>query len=114
MQGFERNPEDRVHIQASACCKHYAANSMESSNVAGVHYDRTHFSANVTEQDLKDSYLLPFQVCVEKGNVSGLMCSHNAINGVPSCASKYLALARDSWGPDLGCERRGVSRMSAY
>ena len=80
---------------------------MESSDVAGVHYDRWHFSANVTEQDLKDSYLLPFQACVEKGNVSGLMCSHNAINGVPSCASKYLALARDSWGFELGCLATG-------
>jgi xylan 1,4-beta-xylosidase len=67
-----------VSVQASACCKHYVANSMDSSTVAGEHHERYEFNANVTDQDLVDSYLLPFQACVEKGHVSGLMCSYNA------------------------------------
>eukprot|EP00966_Prymnesium_polylepis_P165406 3824119-Prymnesium_polylepis.1 len=37
VQGFEHSPDDPSHIQASACCKHYVANSMESSTVAGEH-----------------------------------------------------------------------------
>jgi len=99
VQGFERNPADKDHIQASACCKHYAANSMDSSTVAGTHWDRNHFDANVSQQDLLDSYLPPFQACVEKGKVTGLMCSYNAINGVPSCANTWLlqTMARDAW-----------------
>jgi len=100
VKGFEQNPVDPGHLQASACCKHYAANSMDGSTVAGVHWDRNHFDANITMQDLVDSYLLPFQACVEKGEVSGLMCSYNAINGVPSCANDWLldTVARKSWG----------------
>ena len=34
--GFEHSPDDAAHLQASACCKHYAANSMEHSTEAGV------------------------------------------------------------------------------
>jgi beta-D-xylosidase 4 len=31
VNGFEDAPEDPFHIQASACCKHYVANSMEAT-----------------------------------------------------------------------------------
>jgi xylan 1,4-beta-xylosidase len=75
--GFERSELDGgATLQASACCKHYVANSMESSTDGdGVHHDRNHFDAAVTQQDLLDSYMPAFQACVEKGRVSGLMCS---------------------------------------
>eukprot|EP00438_Fugacium_kawagutii_P019650 Skav232823 [mRNA] locus=scaffold614:684140:687934:- [translate_table: standard] len=53
-------------------------------------------------EDLVDSYMRPFQACVEKGRVSSLMCSYNAVNGVPSCANDWLlqTIARDNWGFD--------------
>ena len=57
---------------------------MEHATEGGQTHTRHDFSANITQQDLVDSYLLPFQACVEKGEVSGLMCSYNSINGVPS------------------------------
>lgn len=38
-------------------------------------WTRHDFNANVTMQDLVDSYMPAFQSCVEKGRVSGLMCS---------------------------------------
>lgn len=102
VKGMEQSPEDPRHIQASACCKHYVANSMDGSNEDGVHHDRNHFDATVTMQDLVDSYMAPFQVCVERGRVSGLMCSYNAVNGVPSCANDWLLteVARNQWGFD--------------
>merc|ERR1719473_1597346 len=102
VKGFEQAPEDAGHIQASACCKHYAANSMEHATEGGQTHTRHDFSANITQQDLVDSYLLPFQSCVEKGKVSGLMCSYNSINGVPSCANPWLLdqVARKDWGFD--------------
>jgi len=102
VQGFERNPDDTTHIMASACCKHYAANSMEHTTEGLETHTRHNFDANITSQDLVDSYLAPFQACVEKGKVSGLMCSYNSINGVPSCANSWLLqeVARDSWGFD--------------
>ena len=39
---------------------------------------------------------------LQKGRVSGLMCSYNAVNGVPSCANDWLLneVAREEWGFD--------------
>ena len=65
-------------------------------------WSRHDFDANVTMQDLVDSYMPAFQSCVQKGRVSGLMCSYNAVNGVHSCANKWLlqTVAREAWGFD--------------
>ena len=71
VSGFQKNDLDPGHIQASACCKHYVANELEKWN----NTDRNHFDAKVSIQDLLDSYLVPFQACVEGGGVSGLMVS---------------------------------------
>lgn len=60
--GFEHTPEDENHLQASACCKHYVANSMEGTTQNGIHWDRNDFDAQIPMQDLVDSYLPPFQV----------------------------------------------------
>ena len=102
VKGMEKAPEDPYHIQASACCKHYVANSMDGTTQHGIHHDRNHYDATITMQDLVDSYMKPFQACVEKGEVSGLMCSYNAVNGVPSCANDWLltTVAREEWGFD--------------
>jgi beta-D-xylosidase 4 len=103
VNGFESAPEDPFHIQASSCCKHYVANSMEATREAdGEYWNRHNFNANISQQDLVDSYMLPFQICVEQGRVSGLMCSYNAVNNVPSCANKWLLddVARKEWGFD--------------
>lgn len=82
VHGMERAPEDPAHIQASACCKHFAANSMEHATEGGQTHTRHNFDANITVQDLVDSYLAPFQSCVEKGQVSGLMCSYNSVSSI--------------------------------
>lgn len=102
MKGFQEAPEDPYHVLGSACCKHYVANEMDHSKVAGFDMDREHFDATVPMQDLVDSYMVPFQACVEKGQVTSLMCSYNAVNGVPSCANDWLlkTVARDAWGFD--------------
>ena len=74
--GFQEAPQDPSHLLASAGCKHYVANSMESTTDAdGEHHDRSHVDSQISMQDLVDSYMLPFQACVEKGRVSSLMCS---------------------------------------
>jgi beta-glucosidase-like glycosyl hydrolase len=59
--GMEANPADPSHIQASACCKHYAANSMEHTTEGFETHTRHDFDAQITQQDLVDSYLAPFQ-----------------------------------------------------
>merc|ERR1712091_202344 len=98
--GFQAAPEDPYHLQASACCKHYVANELENTRQPdGEQWDRQHVDSNVTQRDLVDSYMVPFQACVEKGKVSSLMCSYNAVNGVPSCANDWLlsTVARRAW-----------------
>lgn len=102
IQGFQEAPEDSEHLLASACCKHYVANEMEASEEAGFSSDRNHFDANISMQDLVDSYMVPFQACVERGKVTSLMCSYNSVNGVPSCANDWLlgTVAREAWGFD--------------
>ena len=51
----------------------------------GEEHDRQHVDSVVPMRDLIDSYMKPFQACVEQGEVTGLMCSYNSVNGVPSC-----------------------------
>eukprot|EP00937_MAST-01D_sp_MAST-1D-sp2_P000103 g103.t1 len=100
--GFERLPEEPRYLAASACCKHYVANSMEDTRTAGIHHTRYSADPNITQRDLVDSYMAPFQACVEKGRVSSLMCSYNAVNGIPACANSWLldTVARGAWGFD--------------
>ena len=64
--------------------------------------DRYHFNAIVTDQDAADTYLPAFQSCVEVGKASGIMCSYNAVNGIPSCANTEMLTnkARGEWGFD--------------
>mmetsp|Transcript_107725 Transcript_107725/g.303479 ORF Transcript_107725/g.303479 Transcript_107725/m.303479 type:complete len:901 (+) Transcript_107725:91-2793(+) len=103
VKGFQEAPEDPYHVQASACCKHYVANELESTTQPdGEHQDRHHVDTMVSMRDLVDSYMRPFQACVEKGRVTSLMCSYNAVNGVPSCANGWLldTVARKNWGFD--------------
>ncbi|RZC49289.1 hypothetical protein C5167_017721 [Papaver somniferum] len=68
------------HLQASACCKHFTAYDLDSWNGT----TRYVFNAQVTLQDLADTYQPPFRSCITEGKASGIMCSYNRVNGVPS------------------------------
>jgi len=91
--------EDPRYLKTSACCKHFAAYSVENL-YNGTH--RHNFNAHVTKQDMADTYLPAFEACVVKGKASALMCSYNSINGVPACADAGLltGVAREGWGFD--------------
>ncbi|KAJ2986194.1 hypothetical protein NUW58_g5145 [Xylaria curta] len=69
-----------------ATCKHYAGYDME--NWKGN--KRYGFDAKITMQDLQDYYLQPFRACVRDANAQSVMCSYNAVNGVPTCADPWL------------------------
>ncbi|KAH7683511.1 Xylan 1,4-beta-xylosidase protein [Dioscorea alata] len=83
-------------LKVSACCKHYTAYDLDNWEKV-VRYT---FDAKVTAQDLVDTYQPPFQSCVQEGHASGMMCSYNRVNGVPTCADYNLLskTARASWG----------------
>lgn len=91
LEGDKSKPFKKV----VATCKHYAAYDLE--NWEGV--TRYAFNANVSMQDMVEYYLPPFQQCARDSKVGSIMCSYNAVNGVPTCASKYLlqTVLRDHW-----------------
>ncbi|KAK4156175.1 putative exo-1,4-beta-xylosidase bxlB [Chaetomidium leptoderma] len=78
-----------------ATCKHYAAYDLERWQ--GV--IRYSFDAVVSLQDLSEYYLPPFQQCARDSKVGSFMCSYNALNGTPACASTYLMddILRKHW-----------------
>ncbi|KAL1835118.1 hypothetical protein VTK73DRAFT_6242 [Phialemonium thermophilum] len=57
------------------------------------------FDAVVGLQDLSEYYLPPFQQCARDSKAGSIMCSYNALNGTPACASAYLMrdILRDHW-----------------
>ncbi|KAJ8758836.1 hypothetical protein K2173_002615 [Erythroxylum novogranatense] len=73
-------------LKVSSCCKHYAAYDVD--NWEGV--QRYTFDARVTEQDMVETFLRPFEMCVKEGDVSSVMCSYNRVNGIPTCADPKL------------------------
>lgn len=94
--GLQGGVDPQPYFKIAADCKHYAAYDLESWE--GV--IRNGFDAQVTQQDLSEYYLPSFQTCVRDAKVASVMCSFNAVNGVPVCASKFLLqdVLRDTWG----------------
>ncbi|XP_068636542.1 probable beta-D-xylosidase 7 [Aristolochia californica] len=91
----EKSTDGPDHLKASACCKHFTAYDLDNwKNVS-----RFTFDAKVSLQDLADTYQPPFKSCVEEGRASGIMCSYNKVNGVPTCADFNLLsrTARQKW-----------------
>ncbi|WVZ90191.1 hypothetical protein U9M48_036517 [Paspalum notatum var. saurae] len=89
------DPDSRP-IKTSACCKHYAAYDLDSWR----NHTRFHYDARVTERDMAETFLRPFQMCVREGDASAVMCSFNLVNGVPACTDARLLsqTVRRDWG----------------
>jgi len=85
--------DDPKYMQAMACAKHYAVHS-------GPERSRHSFNAEISEQDLFDTYLPQFERVVREGRVAGVMSAYNAVNGVPASANAFLLtnLVRNQWG----------------
>ena len=81
-----QNGDDERYLKIAADCKHYAAYDLEGWNGTG----RTQFNAIVSDQDLVETYLSPFETCIRDAKVASIMCSYNAINGIPACANEFL------------------------
>ncbi|KAI0673711.1 glycoside hydrolase family 3 protein [Trametes maxima] len=94
--GLQGGLDPKPHFKVVADCKHFAAYDLD--NWEGV--VRYGFNAVVSQQDLSEFYLPPFQSCVRDAKVASVMCSYNAVNGIPSCANKFLLqdILRDQWG----------------
>src|SRR6201994_706118 len=84
--------DDPTYFRTIATPKHYAVHSGPES---------TRHSANVdpTPHDLWDTYLPAFRATITEGHADSLMCSYNAVDNVPACASKTLLgeILRGDW-----------------
>ena len=78
----------------AACVKHFAGYAVSEG---GRDYNTTW----IPEVQLRDVYLPPFKAAVDAGAMS-LMCSFNAMNGLPSSANPHLNIdiLRNEWHSD--------------
>jgi len=92
--GFVRGMmgDDANYIKAVPTAKHYFANNSE--------FDRHVSSSDMDGRDMREFYLTPYRNLIEKDNLPSIMSSYNAVNGVPTSASKlYLdTIARRTYG----------------
>ncbi|MBR2044965.1 MAG: glycoside hydrolase family 3 C-terminal domain-containing protein [Agathobacter sp.] len=72
--------------------KHFAINDQESNRIGG--------SMFCNEQSARELYLLPFQMCVEDGNATGIMSSMNRVGGrwIGGHEGIMTNMLRGEWG----------------
>ena len=92
------NGGGRTLLQGIMSLKHMAANSLEQT----APYNRHNFDAGtahgVDPFVLADYYLPPFKAAIRDADARGIMCSYNAVLGVPTCLSRLMRNAREAWG----------------
>jgi beta-glucosidase len=83
----------KKYLKAAACAKHFAVHS-------GPEDQRHSFNAEVSGQDLYETYLPAFKACVQEAGVEAVMGAYNRTNGEPCCGSKTLLkdILRGKWG----------------
>ncbi len=86
---------DPDYLKTAACAKHFAVHS-------GPENDRHFFNAEVSQQDLWETYLPAFRALVKEAGVEAVMGAYNRTNGEPCCGSKTLLkdILREKWGFD--------------
>lgn len=72
--------------------KHFAINDQETNRIGG--------SMFCNEQSAREVYLLPFQMCVENGNATGIMSSMNRVGGrwIGGHEGIMTNMLRGEWG----------------
>ena len=70
------------YLLAASTMKHFLANSNEDG--------RTSSSSDFDERNLREYYLVPFQMGIEEGNAQSFMASYNAVNKIPDTVSPFI------------------------
>ncbi len=91
IKGLQKEQEG--FMKAAACAKHFAVHS-------GPEKLRHSFNAEVSRQDMYETYLPAFKACVQEAGVEAVMGAYNRTNGEPCCGSRTLLLTilRQEWG----------------
>lgn len=84
--------ENPKYLKLVATSKHFAVHS-------GPEPDRHSFNAEVSEYDLRETYLPAFKKTVEDANVQSIMCAYNSLRGNACCSNDPLLnkILRDEW-----------------
>lgn len=85
VSGLQGGADER-YLKVAANCKHYVVYDLELWNGT----DRFHFNAIITDQDIVETQLPTFESCISEARGASIMCSFNAINGVPACANDFF------------------------
>src|SRR5208283_3336434 len=70
------------YLLTASTMKHFLANSNEEG--------RTSSSSDFDERNLREYYLVPFQMGILEGNAQSFMASYNAVNKIPDTVSPFL------------------------
>lgn len=81
-----------------ATAKHFFAYNLESNFSPSKLFPqggtdgqyRLRADINVSETDLRQTYLPAFDAAIVKGEARAVMCSYNSVNGIPACAHPML------------------------
>ena len=87
--------DDQKYLKLVATPKHYAVHS-------GPESERHRFDAQVSERDLRETYLPAFKATITEAKAVSIMGAYNRTNGEPCNASPTLLqkILRDEWGFD--------------
>ena len=90
VKGLQGNDPDYLKVIATA--KHYAVHS-------GPELLRHEFNANVSERDLRETYLPAFRELIVEGKAYSIMGAYNQFRDYPCCANPILdKILREEWG----------------
>ena len=70
------------YLLSAATMKHFLANSNEDG--------RTSSSSDFDERNLREYYLVPFQMGITEGDAQSFMASYNAVNKIPDTVSPFI------------------------
>ena len=65
-----------------ASIKHFAGNEQETNRMGS--------NSAIDERTLRELYLLPFEIAVDKAHPGSVMCSYNRLNGDYACENAHL------------------------
>jgi beta-glucosidase len=85
--------DDPRYLKVVATAKHYAVHS-------GPESTRHTFDAQISERDLRESYLPHFEASIIEGHAFSVMCAYNRFEGDACCGSPLLLekILREEWG----------------